>query len=230
MTRVCFPTTTMDTTSLSLRLSTLAHLVGTSTEASVLPRLRTIAAGLDDVPDASLRFLLQHWPEYDAHLQPLPPAHPDAQHAVHALQLHDELATAYREISDIAALQGALDAKANKALASKSPPSHFLTQAEALADDDVHTESMDASRLHMAKQREEEQDERAKSTHQRVLDLVTNWANYVRPPHTHPQQAKDDRLTGHDMQTTSVSHAFVLLDTQLATLERQLARLERERC
>jgi hypothetical protein len=32
------------------------------------------------------------------------------------------------------------------------------------------------------------------------------------------------------MQTTSVSHAFVLLDTQLATLERQLARLERERC
>ncbi len=185
MTRVCFPTTTMDTTSLSLRLSTLAHLVGTSTEASVLPRLRTIAAGLDDVPDASLRFLLQHWPEYDAHLQPLPPAHPDAQHAVHALQLHDELATAYREISDIAALQGALDAKANKALASKSPRSHFLTQAEALADDDVHTESVDASRLHIAKQREEEQDERAKSTHQRVLDLVTNWANYVRPPHTH---------------------------------------------
>ncbi|GAC71416.1 uncharacterized conserved protein [Moesziomyces antarcticus T-34] len=176
----------MDTTSLALRLSTLTHLVGTSTEASVLPRLRTIAAGLDDVPDASLRFLLQHWPEYDAHLQPLPPAHPDAQHAVHALQLHDELATAYREISDIAALQGTLDAKANKALAK----------------------SMDASRLHMAKQREEEQDERAKSTHQRVLDLVINWANY----------------------TTSVSHAFVLLDTQLATLERQLARLERERC
>lgn len=72
------------------------------------------------------------------------------------------------------------------------PPPHPERGREALADE-VHTESMDASRLHIAKQQETEQDEQARVIHQRVLHLVTNWANYVRPP-THPSRSESDSV------------------------------------